>query len=343
MSLPNFLQPVAPDVAVEIEATHVAAAKLTWRGGTASVAAHATEALAPGVVVPALAAANINDVKAVARALTQALARLPGRARRVALVVPDTVAKVSLIRFEKVPAKAEDLEELVRWQIKKAAPFPIEDAVVGFTPGAKHADGTEFVVAAARRDIVQQYEQACSLAGVHAGLVDLATFSIVNGVLAERGTPGGDPSTGSGSARAGSRADWLLVHVTSTYTTLAVIRDGALIFFRNRDEDAEGTLADLVHQTAMYYEDRLQGAGFARVLLAGASVDPAGADTLCRNLEQRLGLSVQMVDPRGAASLSEPVAASSHVLDVLAPLIGIIVRERKALRLADARSGQAAL
>ena len=56
--------------------------------------------------------------------------------------------------------------------------------------------------------------------------------------------------------------DWLLVHVTpglhdpdsSTAT---------LIFFRNRSDDAEGTLADVVHQTAMYYEDRLKAPGSA--------------------------------------------------------------------------------
>ena len=35
-----------------------------------------------------------------------------------------------------------------------------------------------------------------------------------------------------------------------------------LVFFRNRAADGEAGLADMVHQTAMYYEDRLSGAGF---------------------------------------------------------------------------------
>jgi type IV pilus assembly protein PilM len=315
MSLPRVLQPVPPDVAVEIEATHVAAARLSWRGTAATVSAHTTERLPAGVVVPALAALNIHDVAAVGRALTQALSRLGGRTRRVALVVPDTIAKVSLVRFEKVPPRTSDFEELVRWQIKKTSPFPLDDAIVSFTSGLKHADGQEFIVAAARRDVVQQYEQACTFAGVHAGLVDLATFSIINSVLAHHGSAAGD---------------WLLVHVTPTYTTLAVIREGQLIFFRNRVDDAEGTLADLVHQTAMYYEDRLQGAGFARVLLAGAAVDPVGADSLRRGLEERLGLTVEAVDPRGAAALLDRITASPDLLDALAPLVGILLRDRKA-------------
>jgi type IV pilus assembly protein PilM len=328
MNLPQFLQPVPPDVAVEVEATHVAAARLDWRGATATVTAHTIERLPAGVVVPALAAPNITDVAVVGRALTQALSRLGGRTRRVALVIPDTTAKVSLVRFENVPPKAADLDELVRWQIKKTSPFPLDDAIVSYTPGLKHPDGQEFVVAAARQDIVQQYEQACTSAGAHPGLVDLATFSIINGVLSQKALLAGD---------------WLLVHVTGTYTTLAVIREGSLIFFRNRASDEEGTLADLVHQTAMYYEDRLQGAGFARVFLAGAAIDPAGADAVRRSLEERLGLRVEAVDPRAAASVIDRISPSADLLDALAPLVGILLRERKALRLADARSGQAAL
>jgi hypothetical protein len=100
-------------------------------------------------------------------------------------------------------------------------------------------------------------------------------------------------------------------------------------FFRNRGED-EGTLADLMHQTAMYYEDRLNGAGFARVLIAGAARLPGGADSVRRSLEERLRVNVEPVDPRGAAALQDRIGASAELLDVLSPLVGLLVRERKA-------------
>jgi Tfp pilus assembly PilM family ATPase len=310
-----LLQPSPPDLAIEIEAGHVSGARLSWRGRDATIAAHAVQPLPDGVVVPALAAPNINDVPLVARAIAQVVDQLGGRARRTALVVPDTIAKVSLIRFEKIPAKAADLTELVRWQIRKTAPFPVDQAVVSFTPGARGGDGSqEFVVTLARTDIVVQYEEACSRAGLHAGLVDLATFSAINSVLAGTSPPAGD---------------WLLVHATPTYTTLTVMRDRDLIFFRHRDEETEGTLADVVHQTAMYYEDRLKGAGFSRVLLTGAAAVPGGADALARSLEERLGIDVEPVDPRTSAALLDRIGASPGVLDALAPLVGILVRERR--------------
>jgi hypothetical protein len=229
-------------------------------------------------------------------------------------VIPDTAAKVSLLKLEKVPAKSADLREIVRWQMKKTSPFPIEQAVLSISPGASSADGTgEFVVAIAREDVIHQYEQACLMAGAHAGLVDLSTFGVINSIMSGSSAPVGD---------------WLLVHVTGTYLTLAVMRGNALLFFRNRGEE-EGTLADLMHQTAMYYEDRLNGAGFARVLIAGGAHLPGGADTV-RRLEDRLKVAVEAVDPRAAAGLQDRIGASAELLDVLAPLVGILMRERKA-------------
>lgn len=316
MSATGFFAPAPPDLAVEIDAGHVSAARLTWRGREATIAAHAIEPLPDGAVVPALAAANIGDVALVGRALTQVVERLGGRLQRAALVVPDTVAKVSLLRFETVPARPADLAELVRWQIRKSAPFPLDQAAVSFTPAGVPSDGgREFVVTVARSDVIAQYEAVCAAAGLHAGLVDLATFSIVNGVL-------GSPNAPSG--------DWLLVHATPTYTTLTVMRDHDLLFFRNREEETDGTLTDVVHQTAMYYEDRLKGGGFTRVLLAGGGVSNGGGGSLRRNLEERLGLEVEAVDPRAGAALLDRITASPDVLDALAPLVGILLRERSA-------------
>jgi Tfp pilus assembly PilM family ATPase len=317
MSVSDLFTTSAPDVAVEIDRSHVAAARLSMRGSQAVITAHASEALPAGMVVPGLLALNIPDVPALAEVVRNAVSQLGGsKPSRVALVVPDTVAKVSLLRLENVPAKAADLQEIVKWQVKKTAPFPIEQAQLSIAPGALGADGaSEFVVTVARADVIHQYEQACVMAGLHAGLVDLATFSVINSILASDGAPHGD---------------WLLVHVTDTYLTLAVMRDGAMLFFRNRSEEGEGTLADLIHQTAMYYEDRLHGGGFARVVIAGAGRLQGGAESVRSDLEQRLKIGVEAVDPRHAAALQDRIAASPELLDVLAPLVGMLLRERKA-------------
>jgi hypothetical protein len=304
-----------PSVAVELTPTRVSGVALEWRGATPAVAAHALEPLPEGALVSSLTAPNVLDRDGVAGALGRVLARLD-RPRRIALVLPDPVAKVSFLRFEKVPARSADLDQLVRWQLQKAAPFAIEEAQITYVAGQQTAEGREFIVALARRAVLEQYEELATAQGAHAGLVDLATFNVVNAVLA---------SPGAGGELAG---DWLLVNAAPGYVTLAILRGPHLIFFRNRVADTEGTLADLVHQTAMYYEDRLSGAGFSRVLLAGASGNrPDGeVDLVRRSLEERLGTTVDAVDPRAIAALTDRISAAPAFLDSLTPLVGILVR-----------------
>lgn len=317
MTARSFVAAAPVSVAVEIAKHRVSAASFVSRDGGLTVAAHAVEALPDGAVAPSLNASNIANLGIVADALRRAFDRMGVRPRRVALAIPDNVAKVSILRFEKVPDRATDLDELVRWQVRKAAPFRPDDAQLTFVPGAHTPDGArEFVVLVARRDIIQEYEAVCAAAGAQAGIVDLSTFNVINAVLAGPNTPADD---------------WLLVHVTPEDATVAILRAADLVFFRNRTADVEGSLADLVHQTAMYYEDRLSGRGFSRVLLAGGgSQGDRDADSLRRALEQRLGTRVDPVDTREAAALADRVSAGTDLLDALAPLVGLIARERAA-------------
>src|SRR5690348_564535 len=109
-----FISP-GPSVAVELAARHVSAAEIVRRGARRVVAGHVLEPLADGLVTPSLTAANIGDPAAVAAALKRAFHRLGVRPGRIGLVLPDSIAKVSFVKFEKVPARAQDLDQLVRW------------------------------------------------------------------------------------------------------------------------------------------------------------------------------------------------------------------------------------
>src|SRR6185503_12639315 len=113
-----------PDAAIEIATDRVAVGVV----GELVVQSYASEALPAGAVVPSLTASNVHNRAAVVSALRAALDRAGARPRRVALVIPDLAAKVSLVRFDTVPARREDLDQFVRWQVKKASPFPIEEA-----------------------------------------------------------------------------------------------------------------------------------------------------------------------------------------------------------------------
>jgi hypothetical protein len=312
--LASWLASPPPDAAVEISPERVAVATLSGRGSDLVVHGYASEPLPAGAVVPSLTAHNIIDRPRVVAGLQAVFDRLGSRPRRVALVIPDVAARVSLLRFERVPPKREDLDQLVRWQLKKSAPFPVDDACLTYSPAASGAGGQEFIAVLARREIVREYEGVCDEIGAYAGLVDLATLSVLNLFLSERDVP---------------QADWLVVHMQPEYTTLAIMRGAHIIFYRSRPEGEHESLADLVHQTAMYYQDRLSGAGFSRVLLGGTGRVAESVDSARRSLEERLGVAVEPIDPTRVASLRDRITVTRELMDVLAPLVGILVRTRR--------------
>jgi len=162
--------------------------------------------------------------------------------------------------------------------------------------------------------VIAEYEAVCADLNVYAGLVDLATLSVVNLFLGSDDAPTGD---------------WLVVHLRPDYTSIVIMRGGDVIFFRNRAEGDEASIADLVHQTAMYYEDRLTGQRFTRVFLGGSGRIPGSVEAARRSLQERLGVSVESIDPTRTAALTDRISVTPDLMDVLAPLVGMLLRTRR--------------
>jgi Tfp pilus assembly PilM family ATPase len=312
----SWFAPVVPSVAIEIARRRVTVVELGRSSGGPVVNTCASEPLGDGLVTPSLTGANISEpgpvVEAVGRALARAGLRSAGRA---ALVIPDSVARVSLVTFEKLPPRAADLDQLVRWQLRKATPFPIDDAQITHFPASADGNGVTLAAVAARRDVIAQYEAVTDALGIRAGIVDLASMNVMNAVVAAGAAPPGD---------------WLLVHLATEATTLAILRGSNLLFYRHRMAVEAEPLAALVHQTAMYHEDRLGTSQFTKVWLSGTTLAASGGDAARREISERLGIQTEDVDIRPAASLGSRVSASPDVLDSLAAPVGVLLRERKA-------------
>ena len=312
--LASWLASPPLDAAIEIAPEAVSIAVVGGRGQNAVVQGYAVEPMPSGAVVPSLTTVNMPDRDVVVRALRAACDSVGVRPRRVALVVPDLVGKVSLVRFDQTPTRRDDLDQLIRWQMRKSTPFPIEDACVTYSPGTRGTEGNEFVVVAARREIIREYESVCEEAGIEAGLVDLATFGVVNLFLSSEPAPTGD---------------WLVVHMRPEYTSIVILRREELIFFRNRAEGDEEALQDVVHQTAMYYQDRLGGRGFGRILLGGLGKTTGAVDMARRNLEEHMGSVVEPIDPTRGAALTDRIQPTPELMATLSPLVGMLLRTRR--------------
>ena len=113
-------------------------------------------------------------------------------------------------------------------------------------------------------------------------------------------------------------------------TTLAIMRGhGPDVLSPSRGVDEE-PLSALVHQTAMYHEDRLGGTRFARVWLCGSSACRPAPKQARREIARSPEVPVEAVDVRPAAALRDRVTVPLDVLDALAAPVGVLLRERKA-------------
>lgn len=314
-SAPFGLTPQPPSVAFEIAAGRVTVAEVSTGGDGLVVSAYASEALPDDAVTPLLSGTNIADPAVVTAALRRVCEKAGIRPpKRAALIVPDSVARVSLLTFEELPPKAADIDQLVRWQIKKSTPFPIEDAQVSSVVTHQAPGATTVLAVASPRAVISEYEAAVTPLGTHVGLVDLASLNVLNAILANGNAPAGD---------------WLLVCLAKDSTSLAIVRQGALMFYRHRLAVDDEPLGALVHQTAMYHEDRLGGSKFSGVWLCGSAWAEGGGEAMRREISQRLGVQADAVDVRAAAALRDRIAAAPDVLDALAAPLGALVRERK--------------
>jgi type IV pilus assembly protein PilM len=149
----QLLATTPPSVAVEVTAKQVNVIGISAQGGTRAVIAHAVQPLPAGLVTPALNGVNVHESAALAAVVKAAADAISPRPRRVALILPDSVAKVSILRFEKIPAKEQELDQLIKWQMRKAAPFRIEDGQVSWAESAAlPGGGREYLVVLARRE-----------------------------------------------------------------------------------------------------------------------------------------------------------------------------------------------
>ena len=103
------------------------------------------------------------------------------------------------------------------------------------------------------------------------------------------------------------------------------------MFYRHRAAVDEEPLSALVHQTAMYHEDRLGGDEVRARLAVRARRSRRGAERLRRGDRRAAGRAGREPSTCGRRrSCATACSRSPDVLDALAAPVGVLLRERRA-------------
>jgi type IV pilus assembly protein PilM len=261
---------------------------------------------------------NVRRPAEVAAALLRVLEKEGIEARALSIVLPDHLARTALLHLGERPGRRSEVLEVIRWKLRKSVPFKVEDAHIDYQMFPAPKDGGAHLCQAVLvlRSVLESYESLMKDLGLHAGLLDLSTFNLVNlyrPVLIEE--PG----------------DALLLNVSGSFFALMILREGVPIFYRaksytfangDRSDPQRAMVVREVDSSLTYYRERLGGVGAARIHMRCVDL---GADSLREALEERIDGQVVPLDPTRIITVeprSDDPAVHQEMLQRMAPALG---------------------
>lgn len=314
------LRPKYPPVAVEIDRGQLTLVRVSPRRRSRPVLEsfqiHAAPEHAVGASIFKPNMGSLADLTRQARELFERSGTKPGK---VSLVLPDNLAKVSIVTLPERPATRKHLRELLHFKLRRSVPFRLEEAAISSFALPGPGPELNLLVAVMLRSVVEQYEAAFEAAGATPGLVDLCTPSVFN--LAR-------PAIAKAVA---SGTDAALLNCTRNYFTLMIMRADRVVFFRcktyagGEEADASGRLAVMARELTSsfsYYTEKLGGAGVGTVFVRAVS---PGLDEVVPALARIGVVSIRAID--AAEGFDPSMGLRFEPLDgqLLAPALGAAV------------------
>ncbi|HTR25141.1 MAG TPA: hypothetical protein VMI10_14265 [Terriglobales bacterium] len=250
-----------PVLACEIAADRVLAGRASDRGRMVEVSS--ARELAPGTVVPDLMDTNLRDGGALRQAIEGTLGSLGARSHDVIAILPDTAARVVLLDFETLPAKAEEAEAVVRFRLKKSLPFDPEEARISYHSQSA-GKGTQVIAAVVLKKVLEEYESAFREAGYSPGVVMPSMLAALGAADAERPT--------------------LVVKVDARTIGIAILDQDHMLLIRTLENTRGVTisgdqLAEEVYPSVVFFQDTYN-LNIERVYVSGLPETTAAATAL---------------------------------------------------------------
>jgi type IV pilus assembly protein PilM len=263
-----------PRLACEITPGSVIAARASDK--TARLDLFTSRRLEPGTIAPGLSTPNVHDGQALRTAISGALEAVTSKSRDVIAILPDSAIRVLLLDFETLPAKAAEIEPVIRFRLKKSLPFDVEHAVVSYD--VRRDNGSVRVVAAVSlRSVIEEYEAVFRDAGYAPGAIVPSSLAVLGLVEGQRPT--------------------LMLKVDPVNITIAAAQNQELRLIRTLENPhgaqvTASELAEAVLPSTVFFEDTF-GAHIEKIFLSGiAAIDEVGP-----LLHQHTGAEVRELAP----------------------------------------------
>jgi hypothetical protein len=310
------LRPPYPPVALAIDRERGLLVRLKHRRGPGPLLeAHAERSFAEPCVPASIFQPVVRPGQELIARLQELFEASGTRPGRVSLVLPDNLAKISLIALPERPSSPRHLDELVRSKMRRAVPFRLEEARLSYQmfPGTDR--DVSVLAVLVRQALIESLELALGALGARLGLIDIATPNLINlqRTALEAAAGGGDVALFNGEG---------------SYFSLVILRQGRLIFFRCKtfgvddDAPAPGPNGELVRELASsfsYYREKLSGRGIQAIFVRSLGVP---YDEIRARLQEMEVGRIEPLDPLAGLEVGGGPALDAATALRYAPAIG---------------------
>lgn len=258
--------------------------------------------LPDGAIKPHFGKENIGDRSNLQDIIMQTIPE-GKKGGHIALTLPDQLAKISLLKFDEVPDKKEELEKLILWRLKKSVPLSTDDIKLDYMVLASKTDEIEILTSLASKTVIREYEDLLRALGLKPKVVDIYTMNSLSMYKHMLG-----PSS-------------IFVALSDMTTSIAIIDEGVLKFFRSKE--TKGNIKKITQEimaTVSYCLSTFTKSPFSSLYIHSGRAD---TDLICKEMEKLFdGAVVRM----GLSGSHVEFGDDLHPEDYLSPAIGGALR-----------------
>ncbi len=244
IDLSIFNPSARPLIGVDISSSSVKMVELADAGkGASRIERYVIEPLPRDAV----ADGNIVNFDQVAESVKRAWKRLGSSTRYAALALP-TAAVITKKIILAAGLREQEMEVQVESEANQYIPFALEEVNLDFQvigPAPSSQDEVEVLIAASRKEKVEDRVASAEAAGLKAVIVDVESYAAQSAFeLIERQLPGG-----------GKDLLIALVDVGANVMNLSILRNGQLVYAREQAYGGNQLTQEIMRTYGMSYEE----------------------------------------------------------------------------------------
>ncbi|MDD3765050.1 MAG: pilus assembly protein PilM [Nevskiales bacterium] len=232
-----------PLVGLDISSSSVKLLEVSRKGDRFHVEAYAVEPLPANAVTDK----QISDPNAVAEAIGRAINRAGTRTRHAAIAVAGASVITKVIEMPSGMSD-DDMEEQIRAEADQFIPYPIDEVALDFEilgPSSKNPEVLDVMLAACRREQVEQRCDAVEAAGLKVTIVDIEAQALENACqFIEHQMPDG-----------GRQKTIAVVDMGATTTSVLVMHDLRTVYTRDQAFGGRQLTEDVMRTYSMSFEE----------------------------------------------------------------------------------------